>query len=122
MAEMRTVNNAVATLHSDIARDANRLPNAFKDAWSTFANEWHAFYTDHSGITGWMSRGTTPVYNKTQEYRQMVQQWRDRYVRQGGEPTSTALPEPAKSGIWPYVIGGSVAAGLLYVIFGGHDE
>src|SRR4051812_17927536 len=46
-AELETVDGIVRQLDADIA--ASRLDDVFKQAWSSFVEEWSQFYRDHSG-------------------------------------------------------------------------
>ena len=119
LAEMRSVNTQVYALNADIIAVANQLPLTFKTSWIAFVKEWQEFWTAHSsGVGGWWSRGTTPVYNKTMEFRRSLALWRDRFVQQGGTPSAPPLPEPKKFSIWPYVIGGAIVVGAGYYFFG----
>lgn len=115
LAEMRTVDAGIKALGADIQRyaNANRLPDGFMSEWIAFRIEWEAFYKDNSGL---LDRITNAAYDKTIEFRERLQSWRDNFVRVGGAPTAPALP---KTG-WPIgaiVIGTVIVGGVLWYLF-----
>lgn len=122
LAEMNTVNNFVATLIKDAADQSDKMADGERVAMAAFGKEWRDFFDEHkSGIGGWWARGTTPVYNKVQEYREMALRWRDKFVQAGGVPSSIDLPVEKRFSPWPYVIGiGMVAAAWMF--FSGDRE
>lgn len=119
LAEMRTVDGFITSLNRDISQSPEPLPQSFVQGWASFAAEWKDFYDEHSqGIGSWFSRGTTPIYDKTEEYRALALLWRDRYVRQGGDPSAIDLRQAEKKfSIWPWLIGGAVVYGVVHLVF-----
>ena|SRR3990167_1723769 len=121
LSEMRTVDNLVLSLVRDISR--TDVSDVFLEAFTAFVKDWREFYDENkSGFGAWWARGTTPVYMKTLEYRNLAMQWRDRFVRQGGSPSSVPLPEPKKFSPWPYILGLGLVVGLGYLVFGDKSE
>lgn len=121
LSEMRTVDTFIRALTQDAAREADHLPQPFKNGFVPFVQEWREFYSEYSeGAVAWGARGTTPVYNKVLEYRRLAQKWRDRFVKLGGESSNPELPEPKPFSPWPYIVGGGIVAAGLYFIFGGN--
>lgn len=120
LAEMRTIDSLVQSLDQDIASEPDKTDLAFKRNFVAFKQEWDAFFKENStGIFGgWLSRAMNSVYDKAMEYRELAMTWRARFEKSGGKPSSIPLPKSSKFSIWPYAIGGGLALGAAYLIFG----
>lgn len=109
LAEMNTVDHAMEQLNWDI--ENTKVPAEFERSWLGHYAKWKAFRRDSGD---WISRGTSGTWNKTREYKVMVNRWRTMFERFGGKPSSPELVEgPPKSmleklGTLAAVAGGAV--------------
>lgn len=97
LAEIQTTDTAVKSMTLDIAR--SNANETFKSTWMEFANEWGRFRDEHaSGALAWLSRGTTPVYDKTIDFRRRLKEWQDSFRAAGGQVSQVdALTTGAES-------------------------
>jgi hypothetical protein len=112
-AELEAVNTAAGQLDVDIK--AAKVRDEFKRAWQGFFTEWKGFYKNNSGL--W-SRLWGGLYQKANEYRKRVEQWRQAFQQEGGRPSSPSaiVPEAPGSGSWKWALigaGGLMVAGAL---------
>jgi hypothetical protein len=112
-AELEAVNTAAGQLDVDIK--AAKVRDEFKQAWQGFFTEWKAFYKSNSGL--W-SRLWGGLYEKANEYRRRVEQWRQSFEKEGGHSSSPSLvvPPAPGSGSWKWALigaGGLMVAGAL---------
>lgn len=87
LAEMRTVDNAIASLAKDVF--ASDVSDEFRSEFETFVTEWQAFYDENKGV---LSRILNSTYAKTLEYRDRYEEWRRRFLVEGGSTNSPDLP------------------------------
>lgn len=115
--EQKTVDNAIAALARDVF--ASTVSDAFKSDYLAFVNEWQEFYDSNSGI---LSRVLNTTYATTLEFRDRYNSWRQKFVVEGGNPSTPALaPSNAIFGgqsKWLAVITvGAALAGLAWLAF-----
>lgn len=92
LSEMETVQNIVNQINSDLT--AQRMSETdFGKAFAAFKSEWGSFYDENKD--SWWARGTTPVYNKTIEFRNRSLDWAKRFRSLGGK-TAAVLPPQKK--------------------------
>lgn len=116
LAEMRTIDNQLNSMVQSVA-DSN-VSAKFKADFGLFINEWRKFFDDHrEGAAAWLSRGTTPIYNKVIEYRTIAKLWRDKFRSLGGFLVTPDLPEKRRFNLWPWIIGGGIVYGLSWYLF-----
>lgn len=116
LSEMRSVNRGVESLAKDISASPV-APASYKAEFAIWQNEWSQFYDEHDdGVGAWFARGTTPVYNKTIEFKAMLDRWRNRLEDYGGTVTTPAIPKQSKVKRWgkyvPLLLIGGGALGL----------
>jgi hypothetical protein len=119
LSEMETVQQSIESFARDVA--ASNASAEFKAQWAAFTAEWQRFYADNAkGPLAWIARGTTPVYSKTLEYRDRLKQWQDSFKKAGGTVTRPDDPAgaPKGSSLWPWLLGGAIAAGAVWWVFG----
>lgn len=119
LAEMRSVDVLVDQLTGDIGR--SHVDDDFRAGFAGFLSEWNQFYEDHAeGAMSWLSRGTTPVYNKTIDFKRRAIGWAEAFKAAGGDVTPYQASESGvkKLTVWPFVAGAGVALGLVYLIYG----
>ena len=128
LAEMRTVDNLLKSLIADVGQ--SQAGNAqFRESLKNFALEWTKFFNDHaSGVGGWFTRGLSPVYDKTKEYRHRTQTFQQAFEAAGGrvaihdseQRTDRVLPWWAVAGMTAGIIvyalhkAKGASAGALY--------
>lgn len=123
LADMRSVDAAIRSLLGDVQKVGAPLGDQFIAEFAAFFDEWAAFYDDNaSGFGGWWARGTTPVYNKVQEFRARSLKWRDAFVARGGRPSIVALPDSGGLQWWPILIIGAAVVGVTSYVFRGRDD
>ena len=113
-AEMRTVDQTINALGVDIQRVADQLPAGFMNGWIAFRVEWQRFLADNSS---WLDRATNTVYDKTIEFRERAASWRDKFVREGGRPSTPALPQGRTWPVGAIVAGAAIVGLTLWYLF-----
>lgn len=112
-AEIETVNSIAAQLGRDIL--LSKAPADFKQGYHKFYIEWILFQANNSG---WLSRGTMGVYEKTLEFKARLREWQERFLKQGYSSSAEMITGAGtkKDSIWPIL---ATIAGLgvgFYVI------
>lgn len=96
-AEEDNVNAAVRALDADIA--SSMASASFRQAWALWKAEWSKFYASQGGVTGWLDRFMTAGgYDKAGEYRQQLEQWRQKFALEGGQPSAPSIQTQGSTG------------------------
>jgi hypothetical protein len=104
--EMNTVDALVRQLDIDVQASNVRQP--FKTAFVAFRDEWRRFYAEHES---WWGRMWGAVYEKIVDFRRRAEEWRQAFLREGG---NTAVPSIAPPGDKP-----SIPTAYLWLIGAG---
>lgn len=116
-AEMNVVSSLVDALDLDVEK-SDTVDERFKSEWEAFRDEWRRFLDDNSGI---IARSLNQTFALTLEYRDRANEWRKRFIAEGGITATAALPDSAlkraKAGIpWGSIMLVAGIAGLGYFL------
>jgi len=122
LSEMQTVNTMVNNIYDDIAAQgfATKDP-AFARAYQEYVKEWRAFYDENkSGFGGWWARGTTPIYNKTEEFKNRTLDWAQKFKTLGGKVQAILPPRHTQTVLglkpWQALLAFGGAAALVWYV------
>lgn len=114
LAEMRTVDAGVSQLDADIKRSS--VPVAWAAAWARFVAEWQQFYAEHGS---WTDRLWAGAYERANDYRRRLGDWRADFVKQGGKPSGPGItasdPSPVRGLLWVLGLGAAAFGGYKLV-------
>lgn len=114
LSEMRTVDNLIKSLIADVAR-SQAGDVAFRDGLKNFAVEWAKFFNAHdNGVGAWFSRGTSPVYDKTKEFRHRTLAFQSMFQAAGGQISTPAVESHDRVLPWWAVAG--LTAGVITLV------
>jgi hypothetical protein len=124
LAEATALNGDVQRLNSDV-EDAWRagVDDAFMTAWTSFRDEWGAYYADLQGALGWLERfWTASALDRIAQYRSQLVAWEQKFRGAGGKTSGPAIPDNPPPvnllGDLKWIVLGVVGIALL-VRFGG---
>lgn len=121
LAEMNGIEASVQALTRDIA--ASAIDADFKADFALFAQDWRAFYgAFNKPVVDWLPRAVNSTRDKVLEFKNTVADWRDAFVKRGGKPSPVALRRANTFSIVPYLVGGAIAFGAIYLIFNKGDD
>lgn len=108
LADMDSINSAVASLSRDIA--GAPVKASFKADYALWAADWRNFYDQNRG--SWLSRSLNRTDDQVRNYASTLADWAAQFRAAGGTitPLVTGAGQRAKNAsLWPWVVGGGVA-------------
>ena len=116
--DMRSLDNGIRGLGEAVT--ASAVSDKFKAEYALFMTEWRAFYEDHSsGIASWFSRGRYAFKKRLENYQDLLNKWREAFVREGGSLANVPTHNmPASKGFpWGWALGIAGVGYLVYRVF-----
>lgn len=93
LSEMRDVTAAIKVLGSEVI--ASDVSVEFKGAFGDFVAAWQVFYNDNEGV---FSRSMNATWDKVQDYKRLVEAWKESFVDAGGVSRLPSLVSTQLSG------------------------
>lgn len=116
LSEMRTVDNMIKSLIADVAR-SQVGGAAYRDALKNFAEEWAKFFDAHdNGLGAWFARGTSPVFDKTREYKHRTMALQSTFQAAGGVVSMPGVTDRADRVLPWWAVAGLTAGVITWVL------
>lgn len=116
LSEMRMVDNMIKSLIADVAR--SQVGSApFRETLKKFAEEWTAFFNDHdNGLGAWFARGTSPVFDKTREYKHRTMALQSTFQAAGGNISMPTIDDREGRVLPWWAVAGITAGAITWVL------